>query len=444
MQDLNPKQQAIELIGSAQKILIVSHKNPDGDALGCVIALKLALEKLGKKVTAAVPDRPSKLFSFLPNISSVKTKIDTSKDLILTLSLEHAEFGKIGYRKNDGNTIDIFVTPKEGRFESSDVQIKANQDNFDLIIIVDTPNIERLGGLADPADIFYEIPTINIDHHPANEKFGKINWVELVATSSAEMLVSLIEALGKDKNLIDENIATALLTGLIYDTSSFQNVNTTPKSLTIAAQLVAAGANQQEIIRNLYKTKSLETLKLWGNILTKIKEDKIHGFLWSSVTGSEIEKSGADESALSQVVDELLKSASDVDFALLLSERGSQVHGSLRSIAKGTNVSKIAELFGGGGHEVASAFRIEGTLAEKEDEILQKIREYQAGHAVKPENVSFDNKKPSEIIEKSELESQRQEDIENSKENLEDQGKDSTGDVIDLKEEFKEDIETKW
>ena len=152
-----------------------------------------------EKITAAVPDKPSKLFSFLPNISSVKTKIDTSKDLILTLSLEHAEFGKIGYRKKDGNTIDIFVTPKEGRFESSDVQIKANQDNFDLIIIVDTPNIERLGGLADPADIFYEIPTINIDHHPANEKFGKINWVELVATSSAEMLVSLIEALGKDK-----------------------------------------------------------------------------------------------------------------------------------------------------------------------------------------------------------------------------------------------------
>ena len=89
--------------------------------------------------------------------------------------------------------------------------------------------------------------------------------------------------------LVDENIATALLTGL-YDTSSFQNVNTTPKSLTIAAQLVAAGANQQEIIRNLYKTKSLETLKLWGNILTKIKEDKIHGFLWSSVNSSELKR----------------------------------------------------------------------------------------------------------------------------------------------------------
>lgn len=430
MQDLSPKQQIVELINSAQEILVVSHRNPDGDALGCVIALKLVLEKIGKKVTAAVPDAPSKLFSFLPIISEVKTKVDTSRDLLLNLSLNHAEFDKIGYKKNEEeNSIDIVITPKEGRFEVGDVKINAGRQNFDLVIAVDTPNIERLGSLAEPTDIFYELPTINIDHHPANEKFGKVNWVELVATSSAEMLVSLIEALGKDKNLIDEDIATALLTGLIYDTSSFQNINTTPKSLTIAAQLVAAGGHQQEIIRNLYKTKSLETLKLWGNILTKIKEDKIHGFLWSSVTRDEIERSGADESALSQVVDELLKSASDVDFTLLLSERGNQVQGSLRSIAKGTNVSKIAELFGGGGHEVASAFRIDGSLMDKEDEILQKIREHQSGHSMKsemPNSNPIEHKENPKIIEKSEIESTE-----------------STT-PIDLKEEFKEDIETKW
>ena len=436
MQDLNPKQQAVELINSARKILVVSHKNPDGDALGCVIALKLVLEKIGKKATIAVPDTPSKLFSFLPIISEVKTKVDTSKDLLLTLSLNHAEFDKIGYKKNEKeHSIDIVITPKEGKFEAEDVKINAGQKSFDLIIIVDTPNIERLGQLADPADIFYELPTINIDHHPANEKFGKVNWIELVATSSAEMLVSLIEALGKDKNLIDEDIATALLTGLIYDTSSFQNVNTTPKSLTIAAQLVAAGAHQQEIIRNLYKTKSLETLKLWGSVLTKIKEDKIHGFLWSSVTGDEIERSGADESALSQVVDELLKSASDVDFTLLLSERGKQVHGSLRSIAKGINVNKIAELFGGGGHEVASAFRVDGSLRDKEDEILQKIREHQSGHSVKPEAPIPDIEEKFEIVEKSKIE------LDN---NIEDNKEPSSGNPIDLKEEFKEDIETKW
>ncbi len=276
MQDLSPKQQAVELINSAKDILVVSHKNADGDALGSIIALKLVLEKLGKKATIAIPDKPSGLFLFMPKIKEVQTKVDFSKDLHISLKLDHAKFSNIGYKRNEKeNSIDIIVTPQEGKFEPEDVKIQTSCQNYDLVIVVDTPNIERLGSLAEPADIFYEIPTINIDHHPANEKFGKVNWVELVATSTAEILVSLIEALGKNKNLLDEDIATALLTGLIYDTSSFQNVNTTPKSLTIAAQLVAAGGHQQEIIRNLYKTKSLETLKLWGNILTKIKEDKI-------------------------------------------------------------------------------------------------------------------------------------------------------------------------
>lgn len=423
MIDQSPKQQAVELINSAKEILVVSHQNPDGDALGSVIALKLILQKLGKKTTIAIPDKPSELFSFMPKIHDIQTEIDTSKDLVINLKLDNATFDKIGYKRNERDkSIDVIVTPKQGKFEIKDVTVNASRQNFDLIIVVDTPNIERLGSLAAPADIFYEVPTVNIDHHPANEKFGKVNWIELVATSTAEMLVSLIEALGKDRNLLDEDVATALLTGLIYDTSSFQNVNTTPKSLTIAAQLVAAGAHQQEIIRNLYKTKSLETLKLWGSVLTKIKEDKIHSFLWSSVTKDEIEKSGADESALSQVVDELLKSASDVDFALLLSERNGQVHGSLRSIAKGVNVNNIAELFGGGGHEVASAFRVPGTLQQKEDEILQKIRELQSGHAVEKEVPAN-----PPIIQKSDLES----DFSDSK-------------PVDLKEEFKEDIETKW
>jgi len=437
MIDQSPKQQAVELINLAKQILVVSHQNPDGDALGSIIALKLILEKLGKKTTIAIPDKPSELFSFMPRIHDIKTEIDTSKNLVINLKLNNATFDKIGYKRNEKDkSIDVIITPKEGKFEAKDVTFNASRQNFDLIIVVDTPNIERLGSLADPADIFYEVPTVNIDHHPANEKFGKVNWIELVSTSTAEMLVSLIEALGKQGNLLDEDVATALLTGLIYDTSSFQNVNTTPKSLTIAAQLVAAGAHQQEIIRNLYKTKSLETLKLWGSVLTKIKEDKIHSFLWSSITKDEIKKSGADESALSQVVDELLKSASDVDFALLLSERNGQVHGSLRSIAKGVDVNNIAGLFGGGGHEVASAFRILGTLEQKEDEILQKIRELQSGHVVEKEIIPEDEVKSSNakevsanppIIQKSDLES----DLLDTK-------------PVDLKEEFKEDIETKW
>lgn len=232
-----------------------------------------------------------------------------------------------------------------------------------------------------------------------------------MATSTSEILVSLIEAIQKDKPLLDKQIATALLTGLIYDTSSFQNINTTPKSLTIAAQLVAAGGAQQEIVKNLYKTKTLETLKLWGIILQNVQEDKEGRFIWSSVTKEEIAQTGSDESAIGGILDELLKSATDVDLALLLSEREGQVHGSLRSIAKGVNVSEIAELFGGGGHDVAAAFRTEGSLLDKKDQILKKIRAYQNKETVsevieKPEVVP-----PQESKQEKEIEAEKPEDV---------------------------------
>jgi len=376
--ELTPKQQAVDLIKEAKHILLVGHKNPDGDSLGALLALKIAFERLDKKVTAASADEAGKIFSYLPEIDQIVTSIQVNSDFVISLDLKNADFEKLGYKRDrEENRLEIVITPKSGEFKQEDVLIKPGEAKYDLIIVLDTPNLERLGTLSQPADLFYETTVINIDHHPSNERFGKVNWVELVATSTCEILVSLLEALSQDNSLIDEPVATALLTGLIYDTSSFQNVNTTPKSLTVAAQLVAAGAHQQEIVKNLYKTKSLETLRLWGLILSQVKEDKIHRFIWSSINREEIDRIGADESALSGVVDELLKSANDVDFAMLLSEREGQVHGSLRSIAKGFDVSQIAGMFGGGGHESAAAFRIEGQLLNKEDEVLSKIRDFQ-------------------------------------------------------------------
>lgn len=373
--EANFKQQIGELIKGSQNILLVSHKNPDGDALGSLLALKIALEKMGKKATAVTSDTPNKIFDFLPRISEIKNEVEESNDFVISLDVSKTEIAKIGYKKDDEHkAVNIMITPRDdGRFEQSDVRFISAKPKFDLIISVDTPNIERLGEIANPTDLFFETPVINIDHHPSNEKFGKLNLVELVATSTAEILVSLFESLSKDIQLIDSDVATCLLAGLIYDTSSFQNINTTPKSLTVAAQLVAAGARQQEIVKNLYKTKSMETLKLWGLVLTKVREDKTNKFLWSSVSKGEISNTGADEGALSGVVDELLKSATDVDFAMLLSEREGYLHGSLRSIAKGVNVATIAEAFGGGGHEVAAAFRIEGDLSSKERIVLDKI-----------------------------------------------------------------------
>jgi phosphoesterase RecJ-like protein len=229
----------------------------------------------------------------------------------------------------------------------------------------------------DNPNLLYEVPVVNIDHHPGNTNFGKVNIVDLTASATAEIMVSLIETIGKDMpGIIDADIATCLLTGLIYDTSSFQNSNTTPKSLTVAAQLIAAGAHQQEIIKNLFKTRRLSTLRLWGRALSYIKEDTQLRFAWSSLTKADFTAAQASPDEASGVIDELMKSADGMDFVLLLSERGGDLHGSFRSVNPTVDVARLARLLGGGGHAQAAGFRIaKATIESEEEAIIGKIRD---------------------------------------------------------------------
>ncbi len=386
--ELTPKQQTIELIKSATRILLVTHVNPDGDGIGSVLALGGALQKLGKTVTIACSGDIPGTLKFLTGIDSVDTQFAATKNLVITLSTKHATVEKLGYKKDPvANELRIIVTPKEsGEFTADDVRIEAGAVRYDLIVVCDTPVVDRLGPLYDDnTQLFYETPVINIDHHPGNDYFGKVNWIDLTATSAAEILVSLIESLAREQPLLDAEIATALLTGIVFDTNSFQNANTTPKSFTVAAQLVAAGARQQEIIKHLFKTKQLSTLRLWGSILARIHDESEQRFVWSTATEADFAKFGAAATETSGVVDELLKTVPNIDFAFLLAERKGGVYGSFRGTEHGKNVSEIAALFGGGGHELAAAFNLPNTtLAKEQDQILAKVRDWQAKHTAAP------------------------------------------------------------
>ncbi len=376
--ELTPKQQAIELIKNANKILIATHLNPDGDSLGSTIALMLALKKLGKEVVAITPDQNPDYLNFLPSLNELTHSLDGAKDFIITVDLSKSDVDKLGYKRIvEEKKLHIVITPTQGHFEPKDVSFKEGMSRFDLIIVLDCSDLDRLGPIYDNnTSLFYETPLINIDHHISNDHFGKVNWVDLTATSTAEILVALLESLGREKTLLDPDIATALLTGITTDTGSFQNSSTTPKSFTVAAQLVAAGAKQQEIVKHVYKTKPLTTLKLWGRVLENVKEDSEHRFIWSTITQKDFAQIGVNESGGSGVIDELLKTAPNVDFVLLLSERKGGVHGSFRSVEKGIDVAALAALFGGGGHEAAAAFDIPNTNLENEEpQILSRIRE---------------------------------------------------------------------
>lgn len=381
--ELTPKQQTIELIKKATRILVATHVNPDGDGLGSVIALALSLKKLGKIVTVACSGEVPAMFSFLSGIGLVETNFKATKNLVITIATRDVGVEKLGYKKvPERNEVTIIVTPKDGSFRPEDVSVEAGAARSDLIIVCDTPVVDRLGTLYDDnTELFFETPVINIDHHSGNDYFGKVNWIDLTATSSAEILVSLIESLAREQPLLDAEIATALLTGIIADTASFQNANTTPKSFTVAAQLVAAGARQQEIIKHLFKTKQLSTLRLWGAILATLKDESDHRFVWATATAADFEKFGASPTETTGLIDELLKTIPAIDFALLLSEKNGGVYGSFRGTEQGKSVSEIAALFGGGGHELAAAFyRPNTTLVKEQDSIIEKIRTWQAEH----------------------------------------------------------------
>ncbi|MEK9155904.1 MAG: DHH family phosphoesterase [Patescibacteria group bacterium] len=376
--ELTPKQQVVDIFRSKNKFLLLTHKNPDGDAIGSLLALSLSLRKLGKEAIAICGDTIPSVYNYLPQTGEIACDLGNIRDFIIALDISKVAADKVMYKVRD-SILEIVVTPKSGRFESKMVSFPEGNLCYDAIIVLDAPDLERLGPICEKnADVFYELPVVNIDHHATNSHFGQINLVDITATSTSEILVSLLEALTGDPKFITEEIATALLTGIISDTNSFQNANTTPKSLTVAAQLVAAGGRQQEIIRHIYKTKPLSTLRLWGRALSNLHDEKDYRFVWSVLHKKDYLEVGASEAESGGVIDELLKTASGIDFALLLSEKNGDLHGSLRSTNPTTDVSEVAKLFSGGGHPMAAAFQLEKTnLLESANIVIQRIREFQ-------------------------------------------------------------------
>ncbi len=403
--ELTPKQQFAELVKNSQSILLVTHHNPDGDAAGSILAMKLGLEKLGKDVSVVASGDAQEPLAFLPSFSSLKEEVSLQKELLIVLDETQAKIGNISLKRIAENKLVVVVTPKGGTITPSNVRIEEGSFKVDLIIALDCANLERVGNLYEEnTELFYEVPVVNIDHHASNNNFGKVNLVDITASSTAEILVSLLETIGKDvTGMIDAEIATCLLTGITTDTGSFQNANTTPKSLTVAAQLVAAGGRQQEIIKHIFRTRSLSTLRLWGRALSYIKEDRDLAFAWSTLSKADFVAAQASQEESSGVIDELLKTAMGMNFVLLLSEREGSLHGSFRAVNPSTDVSVLATLFGGGGHPQAAAFSMaNANLKDQENEVIKKLREHLNDPVEKPQEPSTPQKSTPKQVKQPE------------------------------------------
>lgn len=344
------------------------------------MALTKSLNLLGKEVTATCADSFPDHFDFLPDITNVRQHIPGGRDFVVTLDCDQTEVDRLKYHLED-NKIHIVITPKKGHFVKENVSCHEKGGNYDLIITVDVADIPQLGTLYDEnADLFSSVPVINIDHHVSNTNFGKINFIDVAASSTAEMLYGLIRNMERHfgKNLIVPDVATFLLSGVTTDTGSFQNANTTPRAMEVAAELMDAGANQHDVIKYLFRTKKLSTLKLWGKILSKIEVDSKHRMVWSSITQQDLKQSGAHMDEAGDIIDELMVHAPEAEMVALFKEDVDMISVSFRSTTSQANVMEVAKRFGGGGHVQAAGVKFPGkTLPEVMNQVLAALQEAQ-------------------------------------------------------------------
>jgi len=378
-----PKQQILRTLKDAKNILLLSHQQIDGDGIGAMIALYLAFQKMGKQATAFSFDPVPGALDFLPRIKDyLHNEINSFNDFIITIDCSNTKVDKIKYNAQD-NKVNIIVTPKDGNFSGSDISTAQGKGQYDCIIVLDTGDIQQIGKIyKDNPKLFYDVPVINIDHHVTNTFFGTVNLVDPKSTSTCEIILGILEALESQTKtkLLDSTIATYLLTGITVDTGSFQNSNTTPKAFSVAAQLLALGADQQTIIKNLYKTHKLSKLKLWGHALSHIKEDKETNLVWSSLSRQDFTDAEASDDEVEGVIDELITSAPGADIVFLLRERNDGVVACSIRTLDATDASRLAMLFNGGGHKRAAGFKIKGDTLEKiENFVVKKFRDYKKG-----------------------------------------------------------------
>lgn len=247
--ELTPRQQASELIRQATNILIITGREPNNDQLSAIVALQRVLTRLQKQTNVVVTDRLPKSAELF-DTKFVSRDLDGIRDFIIDVSMGNTTVDKLKYNVENDH-LRVTVTPLNGNFKASDVSFDQGAYKFDLVIVIGVAQIAKMDRIvAENPTIFDGLHLINIDYHRINENYGSVNVVDTNASSVCEILVSLIESL--EQGMIDETVATALMCGIMSATSNFTTPSTTPKAMTIAAQMLSGGAKQQEIVKVLY------------------------------------------------------------------------------------------------------------------------------------------------------------------------------------------------
>jgi len=313
------------LLRDSGSLLVTSHVDLDGDALGSELGLALVLKRMGKTVEIVNQDRPPLSYRFLPG-----------SQMLQSLS------GEIG--------------------------------GFEAALVLDCTCIERTGSVAAPI-LKSKVPVVNIDHHHSNVHFGSINFVRPDACAAALLILQILDRLGES---IDPDVATCLYAAILAETGSFRYSNTSPETLSVSARLAREGADPSTIAAHVYGRKSPTTLRLIGHALSSLEIALDGAVSIISLERPKLEEGRIAGDELEGVVN-FAMAAEGAKAAVFLRELPDGiVKVSLRS--DGTvDVDLVARQFGGGGHSNAAGAKVKGTLADVKVIILERIAGVLAG-----------------------------------------------------------------
>lgn len=302
-------------LAAAQHVLVASHVRPDGDAVGSLLGLGLALQEAGKSVQMVLADGVPSSFKYLAGSELVQK------------------------------------------------EIKGEHDTF---ITVDCADFRRTG------KIFQSLgqPDINIDHHITNEKFGKLNLIEGEEVATAAVLTNHLAEWGLK---VSQPVAAALLTGVITDTLGFRTSNTTPESLRQAATLMESGVNMPEIYMRALVYKTFPAARYWGAGLSSLQNK--HGIVWGTLTLADRKTAGYSGNDDADLINMISAIDGNKVGMIFVEQSDHKVKISWRAIDPSVDVSQVAKRFNGGGHAAAAGADIEGALSEVQAEVLKVTRE---------------------------------------------------------------------
>lgn len=319
-----------EFLSRHDEFLILSHQDPDGDALGSSLALQAALKARGKRVTTANESPVPESLRFLPGWETIRVAAQVP-------------------------------------------------EKFSAVFVLDCSSLERVGPSAERL-VARDATVACVDHHAGNEGFGDPRLVDVEASATAELVHDLLEAVGLP---ITPEIAACLYAGIASDTGAFRYLNTTPKILRLAARLVEEGADPALTAEALYARKSAGSLRILGLALASLESRAAGQLAALTISRDMFDRARATPEDADGIV-QYAKSLLGARVGVLLQEpMPGEIRISFRSDGS-VDVNRVAGVFGGGGHRNAAGARVKGELGQVREAILNAVEQAMNGGPASP------------------------------------------------------------